>query len=78
MTDTLISECIKFEDFFNSVKPEDYHQHLKYLYSFIKLLFSNVKRPFALYEECLQMIVTAHTIITNEIRISEHPLTDDF
>uniref|UniRef100_A0A2H8U026 SET and MYND domain-containing protein 4 n=1 Tax=Melanaphis sacchari TaxID=742174 RepID=A0A2H8U026_9HEMI len=67
MANDVQSECIKFSEFSKSVKPEDYHLHLDYLYSFIKLLFTNVKRPFQLYEDCLEMICIAHTISNNEI-----------
>jgi len=62
MADTVSSECQKFVKFKKSVKPEDLCQHLNYLYSFIKLLYTNVKRPFALYEDCLEMIGDAHSI----------------
>lgn len=74
MANTVQLECEKFLEFSKSINPEDYHQHLEYLYSFIKLLFTNVKRPFDLYEECLEMIGNAHIMSTNEIiRICEHP-----
>ncbi|CAH1738289.1 unnamed protein product [Aphis gossypii] len=74
MASTVQLECKKFLEFSKSVNPEDYHQHLKYLYSFIKLLYTNVKRPFELYEECLEMIGDAHIMSTNEIiSICESP-----
>uniref|UniRef100_A0A2S2NWJ6 SET and MYND domain-containing protein 4 n=1 Tax=Schizaphis graminum TaxID=13262 RepID=A0A2S2NWJ6_SCHGA len=74
MANTVQLECKKFLEFSKSVKPEDYNQHLNYLYSFIKLLFNNVKRPFELYEDCLEMIYNAHTMHTDEImRICEFP-----
>ncbi|XP_029342267.1 SET and MYND domain-containing protein 4-like [Acyrthosiphon pisum] len=71
MADIVSSECKKFVEFTKSVEPKDHCQHLNYLYSFIKLLYTNVKRPFALYEECLEMIGNAHSISTNVIRACE-------
>jgi len=53
-------ECKNFIDFKNNTRPEDYGQHIHYLYSFIKFIFNNVKRPFALYEDCLKMINSVH------------------
>jgi len=69
MADIVSSECKKFVEFTKSVEPKDYCQHLNYLYSFIKLLYTNVKRPFALYEECLDMISDAHILSTHAIRL---------
>ncbi|XP_060873853.1 SET and MYND domain-containing protein 4-like [Metopolophium dirhodum] len=60
MADIVSSECKKFMEFTKSVEPKDHCQHLNYLYSFIKLLYANVERPFALYENCLEMICSAH------------------
>ncbi|KAL5236447.1 hypothetical protein ACI65C_003857 [Semiaphis heraclei] len=71
MADIVSSECKKFVEFKKSAKLEDYCQHLNYLYSFIKLLFNNVKRPFELYEDCLEMIRIGHTISSNEIYFSD-------
>ncbi|XP_060874183.1 SET and MYND domain-containing protein 4-like [Metopolophium dirhodum] len=62
MADIVSSECKKFVKFKKSVEPKDYCRRLNYLYSFIKLLYANVKRPFALYEDCLEMIGDAHSI----------------
>lgn len=59
----LLSECEKFIKFKNDTSPENYHHHLNYLYSFVKLLFKNVRRPFALYEECLSMINNVHILV---------------
>jgi len=73
MADTVTFECKKFVEFTKSVDPKDHCQHLNYLYSFIKLLYTNVKRPFGLYEECLDMIGNAHSISTNAISVCEHP-----
>jgi len=67
MASTVQLECKTFLEFSKSVNSEDNHQHLKYLYSFIQLLFTNVKRPFELYEECLEMIGDTHIMSTNEI-----------
>jgi len=72
MAEFVTSECLKFLEFIKSVEPEDYCQHLNYLYSFIKLLYTNVKRPFALYEDCLEMISNTHSISTNVISVCEH------
>jgi len=69
MADTVSSECKKFVEFTKSVDPKDHYRHLNYLYTFIKLLYTNVKRPFALYEDCLEMISNAHCISTNIIGI---------
>lgn len=71
MADIVSSECKKFVEFTKLVKSEDYSEHLNYLYSFIKLLFANVKRPFELYENCLEMITTAHTINSNKMYFGE-------
>lgn len=57
---SLAMECDKFAEFKSTTNPEDYNKHLKFLYSFLKLLYFNVKRPFSLYEECVQMISRAH------------------
>lgn len=74
MEDTVASECIKFVEFSELVEPKDHVQHLNYLYSFIKLLYANVRRPFRLYEDCLKMISNAHSISTkNTISLYEHP-----
>jgi len=73
MADIVSSECLKFVKFTKSVEPKDHFQHLNYLYSFIKLLYANVKRPFTLYEDCLEMISNAHSISTNAITVCEHP-----
>jgi len=62
MADIVSSECKKFVKFKKSVKPKDYFRRLNYLYSFITLLYANVKRPFTLYEDCLEMIGDAHSI----------------
>ncbi|XP_003245798.3 uncharacterized protein LOC100574044 [Acyrthosiphon pisum] len=71
MADIVSSECKKFMEFTKSVEPKDHCQHLNYLYSFIKLLYANVERPFALYEDCLEMIGNAHSISTYLISICE-------
>ncbi|XP_060875158.1 SET and MYND domain-containing protein 4-like [Metopolophium dirhodum] len=71
MADIVSSECEKFVEFIKSGKSEDDYENLNYLYSFIKLLFTNVKRPFQLYEDCLEIISTIHTISSIEIYISE-------
>jgi len=71
MADIVSSECKKFVEFKKSAKLEDYCQHLNYLYSFIKLLFNNVKRPFELYEDCLEMISIGHTMSSNEIYFTD-------
>jgi len=74
MEDTVAFECIKFVEFSKIVEPKDHFQHLNYLYSFIKLLYVNVKRPFRIYEDCLKMISNAHSISTkNAISLCEHP-----
>ncbi|CAI6361909.1 unnamed protein product [Macrosiphum euphorbiae] len=73
MADIVAFKCLQFMEFTKSVDPKDHFQHLNYLYSFIKLLYTNVKRPFVLYEECLQMIGNAHSISTNAISVCEHP-----
>lgn len=65
MVDILLTECEKFREFSKNVDPKNHHLHLNYLYTFMKLLFENVKRPFALYEECLQMICNAHIELTS-------------
>jgi len=69
MVDIVSSECEKFVEFMKSGKSEDNCEHLDYLYSFIKLLFTNVKRPFQLYEDCLEIISTMHTISSSELYI---------
>jgi len=69
MMDIVLSECNKFIDFKNKTSPQDHEQHLDYLYYFIKFLFNNVKRPFALYEDCLKMISYAH--------VKEYKYTND-
>ncbi|CAI6359834.1 unnamed protein product [Macrosiphum euphorbiae] len=61
MADTVIKECKRFEEFLENVGYDEYHCHLEYLYGFIKLLFTNVKRPFGLYHKCLRIINQAHT-----------------
>lgn len=60
MADIIISECTKFLEFKETTEPDDFHKHLNYLYSFNKLIFTNVKRPFKLYENCLAMLCVAH------------------
>lgn len=57
---SLSLECKKLSEFMKATKPEDLHKHLNYLYYINKLIFSNVKRPFALYEDSLFMLDTAH------------------
>lgn len=69
MADIVSSECEKFVKFMKSPKSEDNREHLDYLYSFIKLLFTNVKRPFQLYEDCLEIISTMHTISSSQLYI---------
>lgn len=64
--DTVSSECKKYMHFALSVRAEDKHRHLDYIYSFMKLLISNVKRPFALYEECLKTIIDIHQLREDE------------
>jgi len=64
MADIVSSECKKFVKFKKLLRPKDRSRRLNYLYSFIKLLYTNVKRPFALYEDCLEMIGDAHNINT--------------
>jgi len=71
MADIVSSECEKFVEFTKSGKSGDDYEHLNYLYSFIKLLFTNVKRPFQLYEDCLEIISAIHTISSIEVYISE-------
>jgi len=71
MADIVSSECEKFVEFIKSEKSEDYFEQLNYLYSFIKLLFTNVKRPFQLYEDCLEIISAIHTISCNGLYISD-------
>ncbi|XP_050535720.1 SET and MYND domain-containing protein 4-like [Daktulosphaira vitifoliae] len=56
----ITDECIKFAKFKEFIKPEDYKFHLQYLQNFLKLLYENVKRPFSLYEECVEMILQVH------------------
>lgn len=68
MVDIVSTECEKFREFSKKVDPVNYHLHLNYLYSFIKLLFENVKRPFALYEACLSMICKAHILSRKDKR----------
>ncbi|XP_022163705.1 SET and MYND domain-containing protein 4-like [Myzus persicae] len=78
MADIVSSECKKFVEFTKSVETEDnLNQHLNYLYSFIKLLFNNVKRPFELYEDCLELIGTAHTISSIEMYMGEGTINID-
>eukprot|EP00102_Acyrthosiphon_pisum_P016155 XP_008187004.2 PREDICTED: SET and MYND domain-containing protein 4-like [Acyrthosiphon pisum] len=67
MADTVIKECKRFEDFIENVGYDEFHRHLDYLYGFIKLLFTNVKRPFRLYENCLRIIIHAHTGLQHQI-----------
>ncbi|VVC30174.1 Zinc finger, MYND-type,Tetratricopeptide-like helical domain,SET domain [Cinara cedri] len=55
-------ECKKFLEFQNTVAKEtNFHEeeHLTYLINFAKFLFINVKRPFKLYEDCIDMLFVA-------------------
>lgn len=62
MVTILDIECKKFEEFAKSFNEIDLLNNINYLYSFLKLLFYNVKRPFALYELCLRMVINAHLL----------------
>lgn len=59
MVDVVSLECTKFQEFMRITKPEDYHKHLNYVFAFNKLIFSNVKRPFLLYENCMAVLNVA-------------------
>ncbi|XP_060856260.1 SET and MYND domain-containing protein 4-like [Metopolophium dirhodum] len=67
MADTVIKECKLFEEFIEKVGYDEFHLHLNYLYGFIKLLFTNVKRPFGLYHKCLRIIIHVHTELKHPI-----------
>lgn len=66
VTNMLILECDNFAEFKNTViQRSTQRPNLNYLYSFLKILFNHVKRPFALYEECVEMISILHIFPTD-------------
>lgn len=59
--DILQAECRKFERIRNTlVDAENIKEHIsankKYLFSFLKFLHTNVKRPHYLFEDCHDII----------------------
>lgn len=63
MANTVAIECQKLEGLLDTLSIEDFRDHLNFLYTLLKLLSTNVKRPFRFYEQCLALIIRLHYVI---------------